>query len=190
MLTTDGNVGEDGACRLNGQDDATAGIGIAAGEDERSQHSIPVTLESDPDQKRTSQRAELLAARAGLWWLIEADRLRNSEPDGKPKKKVRKGRKGRDPDNQDDTKDWIIATDSQYVVQGITEWLPTWKKNNLRTNRNTTPANLDLFLYLDEMLTAEEAKRKVNIGFWHIPRQYNTIADGLAKKASLAGDPQ
>lgn len=26
-----------------------------------------------------------------------------------------------------DTKAWIIATDSEYVVKGMTEWLPTWE---------------------------------------------------------------
>ena len=25
------------------------------------------------------------------------------------------------------SKAWIVATDSEYVVKGITEWLPTWK---------------------------------------------------------------
>lgn len=117
----------DGACRLNGQAGATAGLGVAFGEREEAQMSVPVTTVWDPDQKRTSQRAELLAAQAGLWWLIEADRLNNGEPDGKPKEKARKGRKGRDPNDQDDTKNWIIATDSEYVVKGITEWLPAWK---------------------------------------------------------------
>lgn len=52
------------------------------------------------------------------------------------------------------------------------------------------PANLDLFLYLDEELTAAEMKLNVKIGFWHVRREYNRIADGLAKKAALEGDPE
>ena len=52
------------------------------------------------------------------------------------------------------------------------------------------PTNLDLFLRLDEELAAQEAKKDVTIGFWHISREYNTIADGLAKKAALEGDPE
>ncbi|KAL8749891.1 MAG: hypothetical protein Q9184_006623 [Pyrenodesmia sp. 2 TL-2023] len=147
-------------------------------------------MDSDPGQKRTSQRAELLAALVGLWWFVKADRLNNREQDDEPRKKTRREKKGNIPADSDNTKNWIIATDSQYVVKGMTEWLPAWKKNNLRTNRNTKPANLDLFLKLDEKLTAEEGKQNVKIGFWHVPREYNTIADGLAKKASLEGDPE
>ena len=52
------------------------------------------------------------------------------------------------------------------------------------------PANLDLFLKLDEELAAQEAKKEVKIGFWHVGREYNTIADALAKKAALKGDPE
>lgn len=64
------------------------------------------------------------------------------------------------------------------------------QNNNLRTKRNTKPANLDLFLRLDAALTAEENKQAVKIGFWHVPREYNTLADGLAKDASQLGDPE
>ena len=24
---------------------------------------------------------------------------------------------------------WVVATDSEYVVKGMTEWLPAWKVN-------------------------------------------------------------
>ncbi|KAL9009405.1 MAG: hypothetical protein Q9173_005563 [Seirophora scorigena] len=95
----------------------------------------------DPGQKRTSQRAELLAAFEGLRYFVELDRLNYG-----------------------------------------------WKNNSLRTKSNTRPANLDLFLKLDEELTAEENKQNVKIGFWHVRREYNKIADGLAKKAALLGD--
>ena len=27
----------------------------------------------------------------------------------------------------DERKSWVIATDSEYVVKGMTEWLPAWK---------------------------------------------------------------
>ncbi|KAL8735791.1 MAG: hypothetical protein Q9166_000655 [cf. Caloplaca sp. 2 TL-2023] len=64
------------------------------------------------------------------------------------------------------------------------------KNNNLRTYRNTKPANLDLFLQLDAALTAEETKQDVEIGFWCVPRAYNMIADKLAKEAALLGDPE
>ncbi|KAL9028154.1 MAG: hypothetical protein Q9196_003436 [Gyalolechia fulgens] len=92
--------------------------------------------------------------------------------------------KGMKPPSQDLKDQWIIATDSEYVVKGMTEWLPRWKSNNFRTSQNTKPANLDLFLQLDAALTAEEVAQDVNIGFWHVAR------DALAKMAAQEGDPQ
>ena len=54
---------------------------------------------------KAARAAEARAAKFGLEVLAEDDD-RNSE--------------GRE-------RNWIIATDSEYVVRGMTEWLPTWK---------------------------------------------------------------
>lgn len=179
----------DGACRQNGQQGATAGIGLACGTDTEGQRSIPVTDTVDPGQKRTSQRAELLAAIAGLQYMVDNKHLHvieTLEPGSRKEKKLR--RKGMEPPPKDSKDQWIIATDSEYVVKGMTEWLPKWKTNKFRTNHNTKPANLDLFLQLDAALEIEEVKQDVLVGFWHISREYNTIADALAKKAAQDGD--
>lgn len=64
------------------------------------------------------------------------------------------------------------------------------QNNNLRNSSNKEPANLDLFLQLDAALTTEETKQDVKVGFWHVPRQYNRIADALAKQAAELGDPE
>lgn len=69
----------DGACRLNGQVGATAGIGLALGGRTSSQQAIPITTSLDPNQKRTSQRAELLAALAGLRYLVECAELNGDD---------------------------------------------------------------------------------------------------------------
>ncbi|KAL8675092.1 MAG: hypothetical protein Q9168_000463 [Polycauliona sp. 1 TL-2023] len=161
----------DGACSNNGQVGATAGIGVAMGTDEKWQESTPVTDGVDAGQKRTSQRAELLAALEGLKYLINADELYSTET------------------ASEGDKSWVIATDSEYVVNGITKWLPAWKRNKLRNSRNLEPANLDLFRELDATLACQEIKG-VKIGFWHVPRRYNTIADALAKQAAQLGDPE
>ena len=110
----------DGACRLNGQANATAGIGIALGVEEAWQLSVPITEEMDPGQKRTSQRAELLAAIAGLKYMVAAHEL-NLDDD------KTEGTKKKHRDSQLETSTWVIATDSEYVVKGMTEWLPVWK---------------------------------------------------------------
>ena len=105
---------------MNGQVGATAGIGILYGEEPGSQLAIPITSELDPGQKRTSQRAELLAALAAVRFMAEADRL--NREDGM----------GEDEGDGEGVRDkaWVIATDSEYVVKGMTEWLPTWKVNH------------------------------------------------------------
>ena len=121
----------DGACRLNGQAGATAGIGISCGGETEFQQAAPVTSSLDPGQKRTSQRAELLAALFALRYLAEADRLNE-----KKVKKTNRGSLSRDSD-----KAWVIATDSEYVVKGMTEWLRAWKvkPHTLYLIRSTEP---------------------------------------------------
>ncbi len=45
-----------------------------------------------------------------------------------------------------------ITTDSQYVLKGITEWMPNWKKNNWRTAAKKLVKNADLWQQLDGLL--------------------------------------
>lgn len=109
----------DGACTNNGQPDAKAGAGVAySTELDTSGHLVvPITDEEDDFPIRSNQRAELLAARLGVEYLAEMKRLNTSEPSKVPDAKAR----------DDDPTTWIVATDSEYVVKGITEWLPKWK---------------------------------------------------------------
>jgi ribonuclease HI len=102
----------DGACMNNGRPGAKAGVGVAYGNDDDSQLSMPITDLVDNFPVRSNQRAELYAARLGLEFLVKADGANTKEPTGKSK---------------DESEAWIIATDSEYVVKGMTEWLPTWK---------------------------------------------------------------
>lgn len=93
-----------------------SGIGIAFGlEGEKSyQFSIPVDDNIDPGAKRTSQRAELLAALEGLKKIGDYD-------EGFFAHNSRTRREG------SDEPEIVVTTDSEYVVKGMTEWLPTWK---------------------------------------------------------------
>jgi ribonuclease HI len=115
----------DGSCLDNGRASAKAGIGIALGhgnENEKQQWSISVDDKLDPGQKRSSQRAELLAAIEGLKYLSRADR-------GEVKHAGTHG-------DRRDYLAWVIATDSEYVVKGMTEWLPVWKVSALMLQYN------------------------------------------------------
>ena len=44
-----------------------------------------------------------------------------------------------------------LFTDSNYVRQGITEWINKWKINNWRTASKKPVANRDLWIELDEL---------------------------------------
>jgi ribonuclease HI len=45
-----------------------------------------------------------------------------------------------------------LATDSQYVQRGITEWVPRWKRNGWRTADGKPVANQDLWQRLDALV--------------------------------------
>jgi len=110
----------DGACLNNGQVGAKAGLGVAVGSLESGHHlSLPVNLNVDAGQRRTSQRAEQLAALHGLAYLSEMTKLNTSRHYSNP------------PKEPEEDMNWIIATDSEYVVKGMTEWVPEWKVSDI-----------------------------------------------------------
>ena len=44
-----------------------------------------------------------------------------------------------------------ITTDSQYVRQGVTEWMKRWKSNGWKTTSRGSVKNKDLWVELDEL---------------------------------------
>jgi ribonuclease HI len=44
-----------------------------------------------------------------------------------------------------------ITTDSKYVLQGITEWIDGWKKNNWKNSSKKDVKNKDLWIQLDNV---------------------------------------
>lgn len=77
----------------------------------------------------------------------------------------------------------ILACDSEYVVKGISAWVPKWKGNGWRTAQRTPVENRDLW----EMLLAALKKqddRGVMVQFWLIPRGDNE-ADPYAKAGTF-----
>ena len=77
----------------------------------------------------------------------------------------------------------VIATDSEYVVEGATDWVKRWVKNGWKTNRKAEVKNRDMWEHLlGEVERADE--RGLKIEFWRIPRAWNEVADGAAKTAA------
>lgn len=73
-----------------------------------------------------------------------------------------------------------IHTDSQYVKNGIEQWLPNWKRKGWKTAAGKPVANQDLWLALESAL-ARHAVR----WFWvkgHAGHLGNERADALANK--------
>ena len=74
-----------------------------------------------------------------------------------------------------------VHTDSQYLRQGITDWIKGWKRNGWRTGDRKPVKNLDLWQRLD----AAVQRHKVH---WHWVRGHaghdlNERADELAREA-------
>jgi ribonuclease HI len=49
-----------------------------------------------------------------------------------------------------------LTTDSEYVRQGVTAWMPRWKRNGWRTAAKKPVKNKDLWIELDELAAAHE----------------------------------
>lgn len=52
-----------------------------------------------------------------------------------------------------------LYTDSRYVMDGVTKWLPNWKLNNWKTtNKKSAVKNLELWQELDQLLSHHQIK--------------------------------
>ena len=79
-----------------------------------------------------------------------------------------------------------VYTDSEYVKNGITEWLPSWKRRGWKTADRKPVKNVDLW----QALEAAAARHEVH---WHWVRGHaghaeNERADALANRGvTLSG---
>lgn len=74
-----------------------------------------------------------------------------------------------------------LFTDSIYVLKGITEWLPQWKKRNWRTASRQPVKNVDLWQQLEVALLPHQVKWNWVKGHSGVPE--NERADELARLA-------
>lgn len=76
----------------------------------------------------------------------------------------------------------ILTTDSQYVRQGITQWIHNWKQRGWKTADKKPVKNADLWQALEK----ETARHKVD---WrwvkgHAGHRENEMCDQLARRAA------
>ncbi|WP_133406989.1 ribonuclease HI [Parashewanella tropica] len=81
-----------------------------------------------------------------------------------------------------------LTSDSQYMRQGITQWIHNWKKNNWKTSNKTPVKNVDLWQRLDKAQQAHEIDWKWVKG--HAGHAENERCDDLAREAAEANPTQ
>ena len=77
--------------------------------------------------------------------------------------------------------DIIITTDSQYVKNGINQWIINWKRNGWKTASKKPVKNKDLWVALDSLVKDKNIEWKWVKG--HSGHPGNEKADQLANEA-------
>lgn len=72
----------------------------------------------------------------------------------------------------------LIYSDSKYVIDGITQWIQNWKKNNWLTAAKKPVKNQDLWIRLDELMTQTRPQLQWVKG--HGNNLGNNLADQIA----------
>ena len=76
-----------------------------------------------------------------------------------------------------------IYTDSNYVKEGITNWIKIWKKNNWKTANKKKVKNVELWIKLNTLSIFHDIEWVWIKG--HSGNPMNNLVDKLAKKAAL-----
>jgi ribonuclease HI len=74
----------------------------------------------------------------------------------------------------------ILTTDSQYVKNGITQWIENWKVKGWKTANKKPVKNVDLWQRLDSAVNEHQVKWEWVKG--HSGHSENEMADALANK--------
>ncbi len=74
----------------------------------------------------------------------------------------------------------VLHTDSKYVMDGINEWMPNWKKRGWKTAARKPVKNKDLWQALDEAVGRHDIEWKWVKG--HDGNEGNEMADALANR--------
>ncbi|WP_242521618.1 ribonuclease HI [Motiliproteus sp. SC1-56] len=80
----------------------------------------------------------------------------------------------------------VLTTDSQYVRQGITQWISGWKRKGWKTASKAPVKNVDLWKRLDELAQKHQVE-------WHWVKGHsghpeNERVDDLARAAAEGKD--
>ena len=152
-------IGIDGACRNNQAADKENTIGACSAIIEYGSEILGVALAS---RHCTNNRQELLGLIRALRMIVESNKFTPISAK--------------------------ITTDSTYIYNGVTQWLPNWRLNDFRNVKNT-----DLWKVIEVWLReARKAKCEPKIRHvrGHIGDQLNEAADTLCNMAMDAHTSQ
>jgi ribonuclease HI len=76
-----------------------------------------------------------------------------------------------------------VFCDSQYVKNGITQWVGKWKLNGWKTSGRTPVKNRDLWVQLDVLMDTLNANWEWVRG--HAGNTYNELCDQLARAGTV-----
>jgi ribonuclease HI len=75
-----------------------------------------------------------------------------------------------------------VITDSEYVKNGITQWIHGWKRNGWKTSAKKPVVNQDLWMELDELASKHKIEWTWTKG--HADHEDNNRCDELATQAA------
>lgn len=150
-------VSIDGACRNNGKPTARASWGVYFGPGSRFNSSGRLS----PDLAQTSSRAEIEALSRAVDAIREVSRQSMTLQDIK------------------------IRCDSEYLCKAMSMWMEGWVANDGRRSNGRAVAHFDKLQEIqekiDDMTYGDDGG--LSFQFWHVPREENEEADGLANSA-------
>ncbi|KAF7956927.1 hypothetical protein EAE96_004251 [Botrytis aclada] len=156
----------DGSCPGNGTVSAkNSSFGVFFGPD--SPLNTYDTITRPSGEKHTNNYSELMAMLHALELLRHHSTIRQWISGHRPLISLRI--------------DVIIITDSKFVHDCLTSWLPYWLRNGFRTAEGKQVVNKDLLLRIHHMI--ELLSDDLDIQIWHVKRQHNQDADELANRA-------
>lgn len=77
-----------------------------------------------------------------------------------------------------------VVTDSQYVKNGVEQWMARWKKNGWKTSDKKPVSNQDLWMELDAQVARHRTRWVWTKG--HASHEDNNRCDDLARAAAAA----
>lgn len=75
-----------------------------------------------------------------------------------------------------------VVTDSEYLKNGITQWIHGWKRNGWKTSAKKPVVNQDLWMELDELVSKHRMQWTWTKG--HADHEDNNRCDELATRAA------